>query len=384
MASTFTQAPSPTLPMPPTAGCTKADLDSPVLCLDLDLLESNIQKVAETCRQHKVAWRPHAKGHKIPEIARQQVAAGALGVTCAKLGEAEIMAAGGVRDLLIANLIVGPQKVARLVELRKRADPIVTFDHLDQARPIGRAMAQAGLKVRAILEVDVGLARVGVPLGEPALALAQAVSALEGIEFVGIMGYEGHLLTIEDQAEKSRQIHAALGQLVATAELLRAAGIPCPIVSVAGTGSYQITAGVPGITEIQAGGAVYMDAFYRQKCHVMGLEYAMTVLTTIVSRPTPERAIIDAGRKTLNIEVHTPLVLGSAGQPRDDIRVVRLSAEHGQLELSGPAQSLGIGDRLELIPGYGDLTTMLHDEMYGFRKGKLEVVWPIVGRGKLR
>lgn len=365
-------------------GSTKEALDTPALCLDLNLLEQNIESVAETCRKRGVAWRPHAKGHKVPQIAQLELSAGAIGATCAKLGEAEVMAEGGIRDLLIANLLVGSQKIARLVALRKQADPIVTLDHLDQALPISQAMQAAGLRVRAILEVDVGLARAGVLPSEPALALARQVAALPGIELVGIMGYEGHLLTLEDPAEKRGKIHAALGQLTATAELLRAAGIPCPIVSVGGTGSYQVTVDVPGITEIQAGGAVYMDAFYRQACHVAELGYAMTVLTTIVSRPTPERAIIDAGRKTLNIEIHTPLVMGPGGRERDDVRVVRLSAEHGQLELSGEARGLKIGDRIELIPGYGDLTTMLHDEMYGFRNGKLEVVWPIVGRGKLR
>lgn len=370
--------------MKPAIGSAKSDLDTPALCIDLDLLEENIRSVARTCAAHGVAWRPHAKGHKVPQIAMLELAAGAIGVTCAKLGEAEVMAAGGVSDLLIANLLVGPQKITRLVELRRQADPIVTLDHLAQAEPISRAMAQAGLKVRAILEVDLGMHRVGVPAGEATLELARKVAALPGIELAGIMGYEGHLLTLEDTAEKSRQIHAALGQLVATAGLLRAAGLPCPIVSAGGTGSYQISAAVPGITEMQAGGAVYMDVFYRHKCQVSGLSYAMTVLTTIVSRPTPGRAIVDAGRKTLNIEIHPPAVLGPGNSERSDIRVVRLSAEHGELELFDQTRSLSIGDRVELIPGYGDLTTMLHDKMYGFRGDRLEDIWPILARGKLQ
>ncbi len=370
--------------MTPAIGSSKTALDTPVLCIDLDLLEQNIQSIARTCAKYGVAWRPHAKGHKVPQIAMLELAAGAIGVTCAKLGEAEVMAVGGVRDLLIANMLVGPHKIARLVELRRQADPIVTLDHLAQAEPIARAMAQAGLKARAILEVDLGMNRAGVPPGAPTLELARKVAALPGIELAGIMGYEGHLLTLEDPAEKSRQIHAALGQLVQTAQLLRASGLPCPIVSAGGTGSYQISAAVPGITELQAGGAVYMDVFYRHKCQVAGLSYAMTVLSTIVSRPTPQRAIVDAGRKTLNIEIHPPAVLGPGNSERSDIRVVRLSAEHGELELLSDARSLAIGDRVELIPGYGDLTTMLHDEMYGFRGDRLEVIWPILARGKLR
>jgi D-serine deaminase-like pyridoxal phosphate-dependent protein len=362
----------------PALGSTKDDLDTPALCLDLDRMEANIRSVAETCRRHNVGWRPHSKGHKSSTIARAELDAGAMGITCAKLGEAEIMAAGGVRDLLIANLVVGPHKVRRLVELRRKADPIVCIDHIEQALPIHRAMADAGLLVRVLIEVDIGLHRVGVAPGEPTLALARQLRELAGIELAGIMGYEGHLLTLEDPADKATQIGAALDSLVATKKLLEQAGIACPIVSCAGTGSYLYAARHPGITELQAGGAIFMDAFYRHKCQVPELAYALTVLTTVVGRPAPERAIIDAGRKTLNIEVHTPLVAG-----RDDLRIVRLSAEHGELQLDPSAQGLKIGDRLELIPGYADLTAMLHDQFFCFRGNRLVEIWPIEARGKL-
>lgn len=363
----------------PTLGCSKDDLDTPALCLDLDLLESNIRTVAEQCRKQGVQWRPHAKGHKTPAVAKLEVAAGANGVTCAKLGEAEVMADGGIHDLLIANMVVGPQKIARLVELRHKADVIVCVDHADQVDPINDAMAAAGRRCRLLIEVDIGLGRVGVQPGEPLLELARYINRLYGVELAGIMGYEGHLLTIADQAEKTTKIREALSLLVSQKEMLEKAGLPCGIVSCAGTGSYLIAIEQPGITEIQAGGAVFMDAFYRHTCQVPELKYALTLLTTVVSRPTPERAIIDAGRKSMNIEVHAPLVVG-----RDDIRILRLSAEHGQLELDPSAQGLKIGDRLEVIPGYADLTTVLHNEFYCFRKGKLVEIWPIVARGRLQ
>jgi D-serine deaminase-like pyridoxal phosphate-dependent protein len=364
-------------PQPPI-GCTKADLDTPALCLDLDVMEANIRAMTEKCRQHGVAWRPHSKGHKVAAIAKNQIAAGAIGVTCAKLAEAEVMAAGGVRDMLIANMIVGHQKVRRLVELRKIADPIVCLDHLDQALPISRAMSEAGLRLRAIIEVDIGLKRVGVPPGEATLDLAKKLTDLSGIELAGIMGYEGHLLTVPDAHEKSSRIREALSTLVATKELLEAAGIPCPIVSCAGTGSYFYAIQQPGITELQAGGLIFMDAYYRHKCQVPDFDFALTVVATIVSRPTRERAIVDAGRKTMHGDFEPPFVLG-----RDDIRVVRLSAEHGELELAPTAQDLRIGDRLELVPGYADLTTVLHNQYYCFRGGKLVEIWPIEARGRL-
>ncbi len=360
-------------------GCTADELDTPYLHLDLNVMEANIRAIAAACRERGVAWRPHAKGHKSAVIARAETAAGALGATCAKLGEAEVLAAGGVRDLLIANLIVGPHKVRRLVELRKSADPIVTVDHIDQAAPIGRAMHAAGLSVRTIIEVDIGLNRVGNPPGPGTIELARQIAAAPGLTFSGIMGYEGHLLTIADPREKAEKIHAALERLVEVGRRLVEAGLACPIVSCAGTGSYLISITHPGITEVQAGGAIFMDAFYRKKCQVPDLGNALTIPVTVVSRPTPERAIIDAGRKTLNVEVETPLVLG-----RDDITVKRLSAEHGELELAPSAQGLKIGDRLSLVPGYADLTVVLHDKFHCFRDGRLEAVWPIEARGMLQ
>jgi D-serine deaminase-like pyridoxal phosphate-dependent protein len=363
----------------PPLGCSPDEIDTPYLCLDLDVMEANILRMAEVCRTAKVAWRPHAKGHKNTAIAQSQLAAGAIGSTCAKLGEAEVLAAGGVRDLLIANMIVGPHKVRRLVELRKKADPIVTVDNIAQVEPIARAMQAAGLRCRVIIEVDIGLKRVGTAPGEATVALARKISELPGVEFSGIMGYEGHLLTLPDPADKQKQINAALDLLGETKRQLVAAGLPCPIVSCAGSGSYWISVRHPDVTEVQAGGAIFMDAFYREKCGVPDLEYALTVPVTVVSRPAPGRAVIDAGRKTLNIEVATPLVKG-----RSDIRIRRLSAEHGDLELDPSAEGLKIGDRLHLVPGYEDLTVALHDWFYCFRNGKLVEIRKIEARGLVR
>ena len=362
----------------PSPGTHKDDLDTPALCIDLDRLEANIRDAASMCRQHGVGWRPHAKCHKSPDVGRRLIEAGAIGLTCAKLGEAEVFAAAGIRDLLIANLIAGPRKVERLVELRRKADPIVCLDSMDQAEPISRAMQAAGLRVRAILEIDIGLNRVGVPPGEAAVSFARQVSALKGIELVGIMGYEGHLLLIEDQAEKGAKIKAALAQLAETKRMLEAADIPCPIVSCGGTGSMPFAVAQDGITEVQAGGLIFMDAFYRHRCRIEAFQYALTVISTVVSRPAPDRAIIDAGRKTINMEIHMPQVLG-----RSDIHVERLSAEHGSLRLDSAAQSLKIGDRLELVPGYADLTTVLHNHFYVLRDGRVVDVWPLTGRGRV-
>ncbi len=364
----------------PEVGLKVDELDTPALCIDLDAFEANVAEMASFCKTHQIQWRPHSKAHKSPEIARREVAAGAIGVTCAKLAEAEIMAAGGVRDILIANQIAGPAKVRRLIELREHADPMVAVDHEMQLRPISKAAAQAGVQIRVLIEVNVGLNRAGVDPGEPTLALARLAEQLPGITLAGIMGYEGHLLTLENPEDKAQQIRAAMAILQETHDQLLAAGLPCPIVSAGGTGSYAITGECSGITELQAGGLIFMDAFYRKRCQITAFRYALKLIVTIVSRPTPGRAIIDAGRKTHHVDNEPSFVLGY----EETAKVSRLSAEHGELELSGDAQTLKIGDRLELIPGYSDMTNVMHNQFYAIRNGQVEAVWPLVGRGHLR
>lgn len=353
------------------------ELDTPFLAVDLDAIEFNIDKMARACADHNIAWRPHSKCHKSGAVATRLVAAGAIGVTCAKISEAEVIARHGITDLLIANMIVGAKKVERLVQLRQVADPIVCIDHIDQARPIGAAMSAANTSMRVIIEVDIGLERVGVLHGQPTLELARQLAVLPGIELAGIMGYEGHLLRIDDPDEKVKQVHEALGFLVDTAELLRADGIPCRIVSCGGTGSYQISVAFPGITELQAGGGIFMDEFYRRQCKVEGHRHAMSIIATVVSRPAEDRVIIDAGRKTMSQDGDTPRVVG-----RDDVTVEALSAEHGLLRLQAGAQ-MWIGDRLQIIPGYSDLTAVLHNAFYCFRNERLEEIWPLEARGLL-
>jgi D-serine deaminase-like pyridoxal phosphate-dependent protein len=275
-------------------------------------------------------------------------------------------------------MIVGPRKIERLVALRRTADPIVCLDHVEQAEPIAAAMQAAGLAVRVLIELDVGMSRVGVAPGEAALKLAQRVSGLPGLQLAGLMAWEGHLLTIDDPADKAARIEAAIGQLAATRRLLERSGLPCHIVSCGGTGSLPITVRQPGITEVQAGGVIFMDAFYRHKCRIEGFRHALTLLVTVVSRPSVDRAVIDAGRKAMFNDSHPALVVG-----RDDIQVGRLSAGHGQLKLAPSAQGLRIGERLELIPGYSDLTTVLHNQFYVLSGGRLVEIWPLAARGRL-
>ena len=358
-------------------GQPKETLDTPALLVDLDVLQNNIERMAETIiRKAGVGWRPHTKAMKTPALAHLCLQAGAHGITCAKLGEAEVMAAAGIRDILIANQIVGTTKIERLVRLCRQADVMVCVDHIDNARAINSAAQRVGVRPRVLIEVDVGMQRAGVPPGA-ALKLARQLSELENIRLAGLQTWESHALSAHGE-EKQRLIAQALTTLTDTAEQIRTAGIPLEIISCGGTGTYWISAFQPGITEIEAGGGIFCDAHYR---HHFGVdhEYALSVLATVTSRPTPNRIICDAGFKTMG---------GTHGEPElqgfGEVASFKLSAEHGTITLKQASTAPRLGDKIEIIPGYSDSTVFLHDYLYGVRNGRIDTVWPLLARGKLQ
>jgi D-serine deaminase-like pyridoxal phosphate-dependent protein len=213
---------------------------------------------------------------------------------------------------------------------------------------------------------------------EPALRLAAQAAATPGLRLCGLMGYEGHVLSIPDPVEKRRACHRALDLLLASRDLLLANGLPVDIVSAGGTGCYEITAAYPGITEVQAGGGVFMDAMYRYGCHVASLDFALTCLATVTSR-CATHVVVDAGFKSMSAYHHAPLPL-----ERDDLELRGLSAEHGIFSLRDDAAGPRVGDKVRFIVGYGDSTTVLHDALLGVRRGRVECVWQIAGRGCLQ
>jgi D-serine deaminase-like pyridoxal phosphate-dependent protein len=208
--------------------------------------------------------------------------------------------------------------------------------------------------------------------------LAREISQTRGLRFDGLMGYEGHTLLIADRAEKEKAISTSLARLIGTKEQVEAAGLPCRIVSAGGTGSYQFTADVPGVTEVQAGGGVFACRYYTQACGVTGHRPAIQVLATVVSRPTPERAILDIGQKSIS-EYRTPAVIPAV----PGSRILALSAVHATVEVPD-ATVLAIGEKVGVIPGYSDFTFVLHDRVIGTRAGRVEAVWPLLGRGMLQ
>jgi len=227
-------------------GRSKWDLDTPALLVDLPAMARNIERLARSCREAGVGWRPHTKAIKIPALAHKLLAAGAHGITCAKLGEAEVMAAAGIRDILIANQIVGPQKIARLVNLLPHADVIVAVDNEANVRALSGAAAEKGVRLRVVVEVDVGMGRAGTRPGEPTVALGRLVHGCPGLEFAGLMGWEGHAAGIADPVEKREAIVRAVGLLTVSAARCREADLPVRIVSCGGTGTYSVTARLSG------------------------------------------------------------------------------------------------------------------------------------------
>jgi D-serine deaminase-like pyridoxal phosphate-dependent protein len=359
-------------------GLSLNQIDTPALLLDLDAFEANTAKMAEHFRTRHVQWRPHAKAFKSPAIAHKLLKAGAIGVTVAKVSEAEVMAAGGIKDILIAHLVVGPSKVARLAALQRQADVKVTVDHPDHLAPLGEAASRFGTTIGVLVDFDIGLGRTGVRSLDGAKQLVEDITHTPGLRFDGLMGYEGHTLAIADPLDKRQAIAHAIGRLVQLRRTIEQAGFPCRIVSAGGSGSYQFTADLPGVTEIQAGGALFLCMYYSEVCGVVGHQRALTVLSTVVSRPSPDRAILDAGHKALSEFKTTPLVQGMPG-----CEVLGLSAEHATIGLSGSSE-LSIGQKVQLIPGYSDFTFVLHDRIIAHRQGLVEAVWPILGRGMMQ
>ena len=341
-------------------------------------MEANIARIVAACRAHGVGWRPHSKAHKTPEIAQKQIAAGAIGITCAKLGEAEVMAAAGIRDILIANQIVGAVKIGRLVELADHADPIVCVDNVDNLDELDAAFRRAGKRLRVAIEVNIGMNRAGIEPGAPTLAFAREIANRPSLRFVGVVGWESHATRIADANEKQRTIREAVAALVATGRACVDAGHTVEIVSCGGTGTFPYCIEQPGVTEVQVGGAIFSDMHYLTHYHV-DFAPALTVLATVSSRPTPTRIVVDAGKKAMSGDAAMP-------QPRGvpPVETMKLSAEHATIELQQPSETPRVGERIQFIVGYCDTTVHLHDEIVGLRNGLIECVWQVAGRGKIK
>jgi D-serine deaminase-like pyridoxal phosphate-dependent protein len=351
------------------------EIDTPALLLDLDLMDKNIRTMSEYLKGKKAKLRPHVKNHKIPTIARLEIDAGAVGVAVAKLSEAEVMAWGGIKDILITNQIVTEYKIARLMNLAKHCSLSVAVDNLENVKQLSNAAAQKNVKIGIVVEIDVGHHRAGVNPGKDAVPIAKSVIDSRGLEFKGLMGYEGHVSLMEKYDERKLEASKSMQKAIETKECLEDAGINVEMMSFGGTGTYNFVAEFPEITEIQAGSYVTMDCVYKN-IGVPLFECALSLVSTVTSRPTRERAVIDAGLKVLTNDQGLPELEGAEG-----ITLAKLSAEHGHLNIDNPNTPLRVGERLTVLPSDTDTTINLHDRIYGIRQGEVEVIWPIAARG---
>lgn len=343
-------------------------LDTPVPVIDLDVVERNLARMQAYADRHGLALRPHIKTHKLPGLARRQVELGAVGITCQKLGEAEVMAAAGLDDILVSYPLIGAEKAQRLAALTAKAAMRVAIDNLLALETLAQAARAAHAPIGVLVEFDSGQKRTGVVSVEEALSLIARIQETPGLRFDGLMTY------------RSAPTTAGFIQAV------KDAGIALPIVSGGGTPNYDHTNETPGITEMRVGTYIYNDRMMVDAGAATLDDCALTVWATVISRPEPHRAVIDCGSKTLSSDVMPGGRIPGYGLLLDypDAVIERLTEEHGMVDLSRSGARPALGERVRIIPNHVCVVTNLHNEVVASRGGRVEAVWPVAARGLTR
>jgi D-serine deaminase-like pyridoxal phosphate-dependent protein len=359
------------------------ELPTPALLIDLDIMERNLQALGSYMKGRPVSFRPHGKAHKSPAIGKLQLASGAKGLCAAKLGEADVLIRGGIRDVLITAEVVGRVKIERLMALLALTPDVkAVVDNEQNAIDLSNAALTSTRKLKVAIDVNVGQNRTGLSTPDEVVALAQVIAKQKGLELIGLQGYGGNNQhTVGFENRKAREL-ASNERVVAARQALEKAGFAVQMVSVGGTGSYNIDADYPGVTEIQPGSYIFMDSHYnkiggRDKPEFSEFGNSLSVLTTVISRAVSGRAIVDAGGKALSTDESVPepmdltgATFGVAGD------------EYGSLRLQNPSRELKVGDQVQIMPGHCDTTVNLHNVYFAVRNGAVEHVWPIEGRGR--
>jgi D-serine deaminase-like pyridoxal phosphate-dependent protein len=354
-------------------GKARDGLTTPALILDGAALKQNIAAMAARMNG-PTRLRPHAKSHKCAQIAHLQLEAGAIGMTTATVWEAAALVHAGVGDVLIANEVVGEEKIRCLAETAKSARLTVAVDDAGNAASLAAAAARVGSEIGVLVDVDVGMNRCGVRSREAALRLAEQVARLPGLRLRGVMGYEGHCVLETDRSVRGRKAQVAMEDLLSIADALTAAGHPMEVVSAGGTATYDLTGMNPRVTEIQAGSYALMDA--TRLGYVSGFSPALTVLATVVSRQGTT-LVLDAGKKTVGVDLTLPPIVGF---PPEQAAPRRASEEHLLYDVSEDCP-LDVGDRVEVVPGYAPTTINLHEVYHVVEAGVVVDVWPVLARG---
>jgi 3-hydroxy-D-aspartate aldolase len=364
-------------------GISKWDLDTPALCVDLDKLEQNIAKMQAALTKHGIAARPHAKTHKCAAIAKLQMSAGAIGICTAKLSEAEALAAQGIDKICMTTSNLAPAKIRRAMQLRKRHNHFIqAVDYEPNARDLSDAAREAGVTADVVIDVAVGT-RSGIPAGDGAIALAKLIDTLPNLKLRGLLSYDGGAQHINGFAARKERALKGLEGNVRTYEAMKAAGLNTEIFSGGGTGTYSVQHLTPGFSDVQVGSYVFMDMQYlaigSEDGDPVYKDFApsLTVITTVLNNRFPGRLTTDGGAKALTLNVPRA---GVVGEPGMDYNAG--SDEFGVISFTEASKAYKIGDRLELIVPHCDPVVNLYDQMYGIRKDRVEVVWPVTARGK--
>tara|TARA_Y100001970_G_scaffold55239_3_gene70000 strand:+ start:620 stop:1714 length:1095 start_codon:yes stop_codon:yes gene_type:complete len=360
------------------------DLDTPVLTIDADALERNIARMKNMTEAAGISYRPHAKTHKSATVARMQIDAGATGVCCAKLGEAEVLVSKGIDDILITTPVVGESKIGRLLAARNQARISVVADNEENINMLGRIAQLGGVALDVLVEVDIGQGRCGVAPGPEAARLAQIISGHPCLNFAGLQGYQGKIQMTVDPAERATQTETGLDKLAATIAEVENAGLQVGIRTGGGTGTSPFDLDRGLLTEIQTGSYVFMDSRYGSigwpDANAPPFENALFILTAVVSKPETGRVIIDVGLKSASNDHGVPVVHGIEGC------VFEYGGdEHGILRMKDGADvPLNIGDKIQLTPSHCDTTTNLYDTYIVLKGDEVVDVWPVDARGKVQ
>jgi 3-hydroxy-D-aspartate aldolase len=371
---------------PATAGMALADVDTPALIIDLDAFERNLRRMADFVAKAGVRLRAHAKTHKSPIIAAKQIELGAVGVCCQKVSEAEVMVEGGIGDVLMSNEVAGAAKLDRLAALARRATIGVCVDDAASVAEIERAAAKADATLDVLVEIDVGAGRCGTAPGVPAARIAERIAVSPHLRFAGLQAYHGSAQHVREASARRDQIARAVELVQQTLGALQAVGLEARVVSGGGTGTYENEAASRVYNELQCGSYIFMDADYARNKRADGgmfddYEHALFVYATVMSVPTAQRAVLDAGLKAFAVDSGMPVPWHLPGAVYH-----RPSDEHGILDLSACARRLERGDRVLLVPGHCDPTVNLHDWYVGVRglgtaAARVESLWPVAARG---
>ena len=369
------------VPAPAAIGAHVSDVDTPALLIDLDALERNIRRMQEHAAHTAVRLRPHAKTHKSTAIANMQIAAGAIGVCCQKVSEAEIMVEGGVRDVLISNEVAGKAKVERVAALARRAKVAVCVDDAGNVDELAAAARKFGATLDVLVELNVGGNRCGVETAEDVARLAAAIAANPSLRFAGLQAYHGAAQHLRGFEERQSAIDGAVRKVNEATGLLRRHGLACDVITGAGTGTFEFELASGVYNELQVGSYVFMDADYGRNTDRAGkpvsdFENALFVLTTVMSYPLPTRAVVDAGLKALSVNSGMPRVM-----EHEAVAYAAASDEHGRLAITSNHAPFALGDKIRLIPGHCDPTVNLHDWFVGIRNAHVECLWPVSARG---